>query len=744
MIAEILLVLAGHSSSFFTEDYHLHPAFETFLHPGEQQCLASLGSIAHRYRQVKTACSVLARSSSRYLCALCATLSQILKDDYESLIVDTESKILHRDASFVAGGAFVPLSAVRAVFSAWDAPLAALDGLLEKLQSQAEWPPGEIIDMLIARAATGTHLISDIMGSLARAVQRVWRTQLIALLVHGTLSTTDPLAESDYTLIGSQIPSCVSDQTRNSISYIGRALGTVKVARWQTQFPRELVAEHTRRLENVLVQDQYTFDNVIADIRVNVSEWLWRTVLTQKNVEEAIDSLADYFLLRDGEFSLSLIQEIERLKLSRLTARSNIIREQDLNLALLRASIGTSAQHDPALSCLRFSMPSGPLRSLLPTPANPRNLATSFTGASLSEITFDDFLLGTPLVLSYRVEWPLDLFLQPADLYLYALLFAYLSSLRKVHMRVHTCWTSLSNAQRARRRWTGLGEGGTVEDQEMRQRLLRCGWGIVHEMSWFLDNFFSYVMTDVVDVEFRRLKKLLASRQAQDTAPIAGWQRASSTTAPLSASKAVASGTRESQVTGLMGTAAPLDFTSLRNIHSAYLERLVVGCLLANPALTAIIRPIFELCEQFVAQVERWGGDVLPALLFEGSVAKGMDAVGEMVRERWAVVSGINETLRSLLESFYEQLAQSTSQQTFGGRGDASKSMLLNSTVNASLFGHTTSFRKDAKRWEGEGEARRQVERLLLRLDFNGEFTKASSGQSTGSSKDILREGGLM
>jgi gamma-tubulin complex component 4 len=403
-------------------------------------------------------------------------------------------------------------------------------------------------------------------------------------------------------------------------------------------------------------------------------------------------------------------------------------------------------------------MPSGPLRPLLPTPTNPRDITASFSGPNLGEVSFDDLLLGTPLVLSYQVEWPLDLFLQPSDLNLYAQLFAYLSSLRKTHMRVHACWSSLSNAQRARRRWTGLGEGGMTEDLEMRRRLLRCGWGIIRTMSWFLDNFLGYVMTDVVDVEFRRLKKLVVDIQVQDAG---GRRRASSNAAPTSTSDGPGS---TGETGGEISTAAPLDFTSLRNIHSAYLERLVVGSLLGNPALTAIVRPIFELCEHFVAQVERWGGDVLPALLFEGSATRGINAVGEMVRERLGVVSEINEvcprwrgcmqlrrswrscwqTLKTLLDSFYEQLAQSTSQQAFGGRGDASKSLVLNSTVNMSLFGHTTSIRKEGKRWESEGETRRQIERLLLRLDFNGEFTKASQGPGLGFiGEDILRDGGL-
>ena len=79
---------------------------------------------------------------------------------------------------------------------------------------------------------------------------------------------------------------------------------------------------------------------------------------------------ASYFLLRNGEFALSLIREIERLKVSRLTGRTGpntMIREQDLRLALLRASLGTTAQHDPSLTRLSFQLPTGPLRPLLPS-----------------------------------------------------------------------------------------------------------------------------------------------------------------------------------------------------------------------------------------------------------------------------------------------------------------------------------------------------------------------------------------
>lgn len=333
-------------------------------------------------------------------------------------------------------------------------------------------------------------------------------------------------------------------------------------------------------------------------------------------------SRGNYFLLRNGEFSLALIREIERLKVSRLTMRSgslSMIREQDLNLALLRASLGTTAQQDPTLARLRFSLPSGPLRPLLPSLATP-NLSSSTQAVGADSSLFHSHLLGTPLLLSYTISWPLDLFLDQIDLTVYSSLFSFLSALRKSHTRIHTCWTSLSNAQRARRRWTGLGEGGTAEDLDARKNLLRCGWGIVRDMGWFLDTLLGYIMTDVVDVEFRKLKEMLDK-----------------------GADAVASSTQRPP-----GEDGYLDFTTLRTIHTAYLDRLLNGCLLNNASLTSIIRSILESCEQFVAQVERWGGDVLPALLFEGSLKGGNEQVGTLVQERWQSVSELNKVKAKL------------------------------------------------------------------------------------------------
>src|ERR1700722_6980378 len=195
---------------------------------GEEQCLQSLLQIAFRYRKIKRSTFNLSRSGSRYICALCSTLDQILKDEYERSVIETEAKVLKRDPDLVASGSFVPLSSIRASFAEWDAPLAVLESLVDRLEAEAHWKPGPLIDMLLMSSHTGIHRIASILSRLCIAVQCVWRTQLTALLVHGSLSPVDSLASENYALLDGSMPSCVSAQSRDSISYIGRAIRTVK------------------------------------------------------------------------------------------------------------------------------------------------------------------------------------------------------------------------------------------------------------------------------------------------------------------------------------------------------------------------------------------------------------------------------------------------------------------------------------------------------------------------------------
>jgi gamma-tubulin complex component 4 len=296
MIAELILLLAGHPSALFLDSGKLDPAFEELLHPGEQQSLEYLSRIAGRYRTLKSSGGSLS-GTSEYLSSMMAAVRVVLSE-YENLVVQTEAKVLQRDDEIVASGSFVPLASLKATFSQWDGPLAALESLINHIQrlGPTNISPGSLIDLLLERSRVGVERVSEIMADLALAVQRVWQVHLTAYVVHGALSPKDPFAKANpHQLNARMMPNCVSPDSRESIAYVGRAIATVKAARGhrsqQQQLPRSIAVMHTKMLSKVLPQDRHVFDSVMTQIRVNVSEWLWTTVLTRKDVDDALDSL---------------------------------------------------------------------------------------------------------------------------------------------------------------------------------------------------------------------------------------------------------------------------------------------------------------------------------------------------------------------------------------------------------------------------------------------------------------------
>ncbi|GJJ09549.1 hypothetical protein Clacol_003772 [Clathrus columnatus] len=721
MIAELLLVLIGHDSSIF-QNSKINPAFAQLLHPGEQHVLESLAELAVRYQKIRSFCqSYPTNNNNRYVAVVCSTILFILTTEYESLVVETEAKILKGDIAYVSRGASIAVSSIRAIFSEWDAPMKALELFIDRLEQKPSWPPGPLIDLIMDRTDSGIQTVSNIFSKIFLAIQKLWSSDLTAFLVYGTVSDNLPLiiekSPSVFVFQEASMPCCVSEHIKSSIIHIGRSVTAVKRVPNAKQIPRDMSMEHTKLIGNLSLQDIHQFEDGINQIKNTISEWLWINILTKEDVEETLESLANYFLMRNGEFGVSLIREFERLKLSRLISRpvtqqSQVIREQDLHRAVLRASLGTSAQHDPTFSRLRFILPSGPLRPLLPTLLPSKSQTSQRT-------SMDDMLIGTQLVLSYLLPWPLDLFLTSSALSSYNGLFAYLSTLRKTHIRILETWVSLSNSQRARRRWTGTGEGGTEEDQPLRNSLARRAWGCARTMNWFLEILMEYTWSDVIDEEYSSLKTQLTKFRS------------------------VNNRNRESTESNSVHdhvTIGQLDFNTLRVLHNIYLGNLLNNSLVGQPILMTTLRNVFETCELFIAQVERWGGDVLPPLLSEGRLGD-LKGIGDMVIERWEIVKEINEKLIDELEMFYEQLLALIS-QPFTIAGDASMRSFLNVTsLTLQSFVRTKGLKGEFS--NSSEETRRHVERLLLRLDFNGKFSNLR-GKETSKTQDILKEGGIL
>ncbi|KAL1408211.1 hypothetical protein Q8F55_005016 [Vanrija albida] len=756
MLAELLLVLGGHTSALFTPT-GVSPSLAGYLHPGEVAALNTLVTLAGQYRGVRSwaegtqaaaRASVLAATKSRkgkqregsgspepaapgqYTAVLAGAMRAVLRE-YDELVVHTEAAVLARDPGYVQRGetSFVPLSLLVATFDAWQAPMAALAALVARVP---DYTPGELMQHLSDCGSTGHPELRRVFSALLDAVWAHFKAGLVVFLLDGIAAdTSTPAAPAIgldagadpphrlYRLDLALVPASVGPPTRESILYVGRVAATLK--REGRALPRSLV---DKARKDVLGASFDALDAAVQRTRADVGEWLWTHILTGRQVAEALESFGNYFLTRDADFSLNVIREVARLRRDRLllanpASSSSVIRAYDLDLALLRASVGTDAEADRALEALSWSMPAGHLRpNSKPAPDN-----GSVRGL------FAPALLGTPLALTATVAWPLDLFMTPPAVAAYSDIHAYLYAIRDTHARVLDCWSALSGAQRRRRVWTGADEGGMGDERAARTALARTAWATVRAMLFFLDQLLGHFMTDIVGTQHRRLLEQLA--RASPDAPAQTPQRPGS----AAAGRPVTPFARPRSASPARG-AQYLDFLTLRQMHARHLAFLREGLLIAERDSAVLVRDILDTCKRFAGLVERWGGDVLPELLQEGEGTA-------LLAERTRAVDEISDTLHDLIGDFFRMLLESQAPvaANAGATDDAASSTTRASLSRATLSRtRVTQIMHASRTGIGASEVddalmARHIEQLLLRLDFNGVLTLWQEGRA---GRDVL------
>ncbi|CAK9780693.1 hypothetical protein CC85DRAFT_264533 [Cutaneotrichosporon oleaginosum] len=704
MLAEVLLVLGGYPSSLITPD-GVAPALAEHLHPGEVAALTTLGRLAGDYRRVRdwsNATQGAARAAvlktpeggkepGQYVAVLAGAVRGVL-DEYTDLLVETEARILANDNSIVQpfdSGAYVPLSLLLATFDEWHAPLVSLAALVHSLPPT----PGELLTHLTTLSSSGDPSLRRIYTTLLSAVWQLFLSHLCLFLLDGlapdTSSPSVPALGLDagadpphrlYKLNLELLPICVGASARESMLYVGRVAATLK--REGRALPRA-VTEPAR--QRVMTVEPEGLDMALQRVRADVGEWLWTHILTGQQVADAIESFANYFLTREADFALNVIREIGRLRHDRLvtanpTSSSSVIRPHDLDLALLRASVGTDVERDKGLEALHWAMPLGPLKpSSLLTPAKSDDVRSLFAPA----------LLGAPIHLTATVSWPLNLFMTPPALAAYGEIHAYLLALRDTHLRVLDVWTALGHAQRRRRVYTGTHEGGAdAREQARRSALARAGWGLVRGMLFVLDQLLSHFMVDIVGAQHRRLLESLGDGGA----PGRGAQY--------------------------------LDFLTLRQMHARHLAFLREGLLIADRESAVLVRDLLDTCKRFCGLVERWGGDVLPELL--------SDEEGDVVGERAKAVDEVNETLLDLVTDLFRLLLESQAppvvDTSMSGSASGTGSVSTRASISRASLSRRVGPMSKSRVDDGEA-AGRHVEQLLLRLDFNGVLTAWQEGR---------------
>lgn len=356
MVPEILFLLSGHPSVLVSPSpsasdatgYVIAPAYtEGHFHPGEVGSLTTLALLGFRYRKVDSwiaraqaqARKEILRSSAphrstertstaddghgqvedwQYLTGMCTRLRSVL-DEYQELILFTEQRMLAEDDGFCGEDAgFIPLSTLLATYAAWQTKMAALENLVDTLQRGPSgpvpvqpsskpssstppvplWPPGPLITLLHTLHFESETSLAKTYLQLSHAVQLPFLSQLLVFLLYGQPCSlaydagADPLAthRRTYALREGAIPDVIGGQVRESMLWVGRAVAVVR------KEGRELPPDVKTRLEgevrSVWVEDEANFKAVVEQVRAEVGDWLWRNILTMKDVKRTIDALS--------------------------------------------------------------------------------------------------------------------------------------------------------------------------------------------------------------------------------------------------------------------------------------------------------------------------------------------------------------------------------------------------------------------------------------------------------------------
>ncbi|GBC08070.1 hypothetical protein RclHR1_00790020 [Rhizophagus clarus] len=658
----MLLALSGLSGDLFVP-YPPEPGVATtfkippdfpFLHEAEKSSLERLSALGFYYRKIT---NFLDKQRGRnennnnsefiesredknftpcgsFLHALCNAINEVLADFHKS-IIESEIRILSKEDNM---GGVVPISQLVSAFNEYYIILPHLNQLINDIeQNSVKYFGCRIINLVIDKCDTGVPELREIMLKLLHACHEVVYKHIASWLVYGQL--VDPFGEffikdktlklnpteireqfsrskwhRRFILDESFIPNHIPNDVAKSILFVGKAIATVrnstKPYEKHSKFPDQIASLHLQyllELSSRSVFHQIELENIVNIIRNNVAQWLWQVVLTGDKVVECLETFKNYFLLGQGDFTTSLVEQFEKLPTSRLSStRVPLIKEQEMNSLLVRASVGTLAEKDLAFEKFRFKIP---------------EKATSM---------FDDILVGVPLRFEYDIGWPLDLFVTSEDLSKYGDIFSFLISLRRTQFKLQKVWIHLATNVKMERNYK-FSEGGN--------NTMLMPWNVRASMMFFVDCLWAHVQMDIIESNFQHLVRRITVSSAHHQR-----QRPPSTTEPSSP----ISPTRPKSMNPKKDTHSNeserlRDFEDIRLGHTSYLGELLRGCLLESRVCAETIRTALKTIDKFCALLERWDGQRDFTERLE-QIAKHNAEFREQVMFLFRTLSGVNKT----------------------------------------------------------------------------------------------------
>lgn len=548
----------------------------------------------------------------------------------------------------------------------------------------------ELINRLRADIYTGFPTLEVVALHLLEVAETAWLREVSTWVLYGRLSSSSSFGPNsasadffitedesevqnpggeeeigvlkEYTVTKRLLPEFVTSETASSILFIGRALSIIRLrggsaassevsyvaSPEMTLLPVHL--SHLRSLQSPL--SPHKLLNAISEIRLSLSRHTLQTLLPASKIIDVVHVLREFFLLGRGEFAVALIEQSSEQVRNRWrrpgagggagaswvkSSTGALVKEGEVSAILTRtwgvlSSLQGEEAHDERLDTAR---------DLLYLTLN----ATTATPGMPAE-SFKDLLVGVPVTLNFHLSWPLELFLQPADLELYDALFAYLVSVRRTQIRLQGLWRSRRPA--VPRVKKGPGAKAHREMLKRREQRERTVWATASLAVFFLETVVEYWQGEVVVGAFADLTAVLGAGAGTDDEEGGGDDDDDD---DVWAGTDPRPGAQE-------GRTRQQDPESLMRAHHLYLSRLKRGLFMADPVFAPLLRHFLTTADGLVAAID--------AVARKHEVAdlqsEGVEGVGEMVQ---------CEEVRTVLAKLVQRLQTMDEERDFFGGGGA-------------------------------------------------------------------------
>ncbi|PWW72479.1 hypothetical protein C7212DRAFT_360056 [Tuber magnatum] len=645
MLHELFLLLSGHPSPILTPS-GLPPSFP-LVSPSERALLSSLSSLGHLHISLRDVCSAITTTHPSTIArAVASGISTSHLHAFRARILMVEQQVLSRSAGIVGGYDIVSLAKIMSAFEGWERILSYLHSLTSAM---GEMSGGQLINRLRTDIHTGFPTLEAVSLHLLKIAETAWLREVSTWILYGRLPSSEDffITESEsavlnpanedeagvlkeYTITKSRLPSLVTPDTASSILFIGRALSIIRlrggasteiasdtISAEMTLLPVHL--SHLQSLQSPLSPQKLL--TAVSEIRLSLSKHTLQTLLPASKIIDVVHVLREFFLLGRGEFAGAIVEQASEQARNRWrrpgagggmgasgvksNSSSVVVKEGEVSSILTRTwGVLSSLQGeetiderlDTARDLLYLSLAKPPsVASTASTPIHPK--------AKLGE-SFKDLLVGVPITLNFHLSWPLELFLQPADLETYDAIFAYLVSVRRTLIRLQTQWRgrryppSPPAFSRSENRAAARARREVIKKREGIERVV---WATAGLNVFFLETLIGYWQGEVVEGAFSALMEVLDEGQGE--APEEQQQQQEDEDGDVW----MAEGEGEEVKDVDEKSKEQQDPESLMREHHLYLSQLKRGLFLADHHFAPLLKKFLIASEALASHIERMG-----------------------------------------------------------------------------------------------------------------------------------------